>query len=193
MIFGINRLELHHKKAGCDMDKLEEYQRWQNNLARVRFPRWKELPTLGLYVDQVVAIVNEQLNHLGIKPLTKSMVNNYVKKKVIQAPIKKKYAVNQLVDLLLIGLLKSNFSLDDIRAGIAQVTMNSYPQAAYDRFVEILNALLAGEEIPSNNVINTQNDRLMTLALKSVLSRMDAAQLLTAMQKVAQPAPLENN
>ncbi len=36
------------------MDKLEEYQRWQNNLARVRFPRWKELPTLGLYVDQVV-------------------------------------------------------------------------------------------------------------------------------------------
>ena len=126
-------------------------------------------------------------------PLTKSMVNNYVKKKVIQAPIKKKYAVNQLVDLLLIGLLKSNFSLDDIRAGIAQVTMNSYPQAAYDRFVEILNALLAGEEIPSNNVINSQNDRLMTLALKSVLTRMDAAQLLTAMQKVAQPAPLENN
>jgi hypothetical protein len=141
----------------------------------------------------VVAIVNEQLNHLGIEPLTKSMVNNYVKKKVIQAPIKKKYAVNQLVDLLLIGLLKSNFSLDDIRAGIAQVTMNSYPQAAYDRFVEILNALLAGEEIPSNNVINPQNDRLMTLALKSVLTRMDAAQLLTAMQKVAQPAPLENN
>ena len=45
MIFGINRLELPHKKAGCDMDKLEEYQRWQNNLARVRFPRWKELPT----------------------------------------------------------------------------------------------------------------------------------------------------
>ena len=41
MIFGINRLELPHKKAGCDMDKLEEYQRWQNNLARVRFPRWK--------------------------------------------------------------------------------------------------------------------------------------------------------
>lgn len=140
-----------------------------------------------------MAIVNEQLNHLGIEPLTKSMVNNYVKKKVIQAPIKKKYAVNQLVDLLLIGLLKSNFSLDDIRAGIAQVTMNSYPQAAYDRFVEILNALLAGEEIPSNNVINPQNDRLMTLALKSVLSRMDAAQLLTAMQKVAQPVPLENN
>ena len=116
-----------------------------------------------------------------------------MKKKVIQAPIKKKYAVNQLVDLLLIGLLKSNFSLDDIRAGIAQVTMNSYPQAAYDRFVEILNALLAGEEIPSNNVINPQNDRLMTLALKSVLSRMHAAQLLAAMQKVAQPAPLENN
>ena len=76
---------------------------------------------------------------------------------------------------------------------LLKLRTNSYPQAAYDRFVEILNALLAGEEIPSTNVINPQNDRLMTLALKSVLSRMDAAQLLTAMQKVAQPAPLENN
>ena len=70
------------------MDKLEEYQRWQNNLARVRFPRWKELPTLGLYVDQVVAIVNEQLNYVGIEPLTKSIVKNYIKKKVIQLAIK---------------------------------------------------------------------------------------------------------
>ena len=35
--------------------------------------------------------------------------------------------VNQLVDLLLIGLLKSNFSLDDIRAGIAQVTYQFLP------------------------------------------------------------------
>lgn len=175
------------------MKEITDYQHWRETVQHVHLPRWKELPTLGLYVDQVVTVVNEQLASFDVEPLTKAMVNNYVKKKVIQAPIKKKYAVNQLVDLLLIGLLKSNFSLDDIRAGIAQVTMNSYPQAAYDRFVEILNALLAGEEIPSNNVINTQNDRLMTLALKSVLSRMDAAQLLTAMQKVAQPAPLENN
>lgn len=174
------------------MDELKEYQRWQNNLSRVRFPQWKELPTLGLYVDQVVAIVNEQLSHLGIEPLTKSMVNNYVKKKVIQAPIKKKYAVNQLVDLLLIGLLKSNFSLDDIRAGIAQVTINSYPQAAYDRFVLILNSLLAGSEVPHDTSFNPQSERLMTLAIKSVLAGMQAEQLLTAMQQTEQPAAPQN-
>ena len=40
-------------------------------------------------------------------------------------------------------------------------------------------------------MINPQSDRLMTLALKSVLSRMHAAQLLNAMQKIAQPAPLD--
>ncbi|WP_076459935.1 DUF1836 domain-containing protein [Limosilactobacillus caccae] len=170
------------------MNELKEYQRWQDNLSRVRFPRWKELPTLGLYVDQVVAIVNEQLSHLGIEPLTKSMVNNYVKKKVIQAPIKKKYAVNQLVDLLLIGLLKANFSLDDIRAGIAQVTINSYPQAAYDRFVVILNSLLAGDKIPEDKSFNPQSERLITLALQSVLASMQAAQLLAVMKKIEQPA-----
>lgn len=174
------------------MDELKEYQRWQSNLSRVHFPQWKELPTLGLYVDQVVAIVNEQLSHLGIEPLTKSMVNNYVKKKVIQAPIKKKYAVNQLVDLLLIGFLKANFSLDGIRAGIAQVTMNSYPQAAYDRFVVILNSLLAGKEIPTDTTFNRQSDQLMTFAIKSVLAGMQAEQLLSVMRKVEQPARPEN-
>lgn len=173
------------------MDELKEYQRWENNLSRVRFPQWKELPTLGLYVDQVVAIVNEQLSHLGIEPLTKSMVNNYVKKKVIQAPIKKKYAVNQLVDLLLIGFLKTNFSLDDIRAGIAQVTINFYPQAAYDRFVYILNSLLAGETIHPDDSINPQSEQLMTFAIKSVLAGMQASQLLTVMSKVEQPAKPE--
>lgn len=173
------------------MNKLTEYQQWQTNLARVRFPRWKELPTMGLYVDQVVAIVNEHLGHLGVEPLTKSMVNNYVKKKVIQAPIKKKYAVNQLVDLLLIGLLKSNFSLDAIRAGIAQVTINSYPQAAYDRFVTILNALLAGKPVPADSSFNAENNQLITLALQSVLTHMQAAQLLKGMRKTEQPVIVE--
>lgn len=89
----------------------QSYQDWTGKLAQTRFPRWKELPTLGLYIDQVVTIVNDQLLAIGVEPLTKSMVNNYVKKKVIQAPVKKKYAVNQLVDLLLIGLFKTSFSL----------------------------------------------------------------------------------
>ena len=67
-------------------------------------------------------MINEYLTSLGMEPLTKSMINNYVKKKTIQAPIKKKYAVNQIVDLLLIGFFKNTFTINDIRQGILQIT-----------------------------------------------------------------------
>ena len=63
-----------------------------------------------------------ECGQLYTEPLTKSMINNYVKKKTIQAPIKKKYAVNQIVDLLLIGFFKNTFTINDIRQGIFQVT-----------------------------------------------------------------------
>lgn len=165
------------------MTQLTDFKQWEKNIARVQLPKWKELPTLGLYVDQVAAVVNEQLANLGIEPLTKSMINNYVKKKVIQAPVKKKYAVNQIVDLLLIGLLKRNFPIEKIRASIAQITANFYPQAAYDRFVDIMNAALSGQPVPANNEIDPNKDRLMQLAVETVVASLKACHLLAALSQ----------
>ena len=167
----------------------KEYMNWEDQLAQVQFPQWKELPTLGLYIDQVVTIVNDQLQGIGVEPLTKSMVNNYVKKKVIQAPVKKKYAVNQLVDLLLIGFFKNSFSIEEIRAGIAQVTVSAYPQQAYDRFATILNAKLAGKDSPV--AASSQNDELEMLAIDTVLNSLKAGHMLSAMQKKQKPLKVE--
>lgn len=167
------------------------FNQWERNISRVQLPKWKELPTLGLYVDQVAAVINEPLASLGLEPITKSMINNYVKKKVIQAPVKKKYAVNQIVDLLLIGLLKSSFSIDEIRTGIAQVTVKAYPQAAYDRFIDILNAELAGREIPQMKEGNLNNDRLMKWIVETLVNRLKAEQLLKDMYQHQAPVDLE--
>lgn len=172
------------------MSELADFNQWEKNIARVRLPKWKELPTMGLYVDQVAAVINEQLANLGIEPLTKSMINNYAKKKVIQAPVKKKYAVNQLVDLLLVGLLKHNFSIEKIREGIAHVTANSYPQAAYDRFVDIMNTTLSGQPVPMNSEMDPNKDRLMQLAVETVVASLKASHLLAALDQtttVVQP------
>lgn len=168
------------------MTEQNQYTRWKKQLAQVRFPYWKELPVLELYIDQVVTIVNEHLTGIGVEPLTKSMVNNYVKKKVIQAPVKKKYAVNQLVDLLLIGFFKSSFSIDEIRAGIAQVTVSAYPRQAYDQFVTLLNAKLAGTT-PATAGDNPQNDALESLAIDTVLNRLKAGRLLQTMRQKQTP------
>lgn len=171
---------------------LVEFKRWENNLSRLHFPKWEELPSLGLYVDQVAAVINEYLTSLGMEPLTKSMINNYVKKKTIQAPIKKKYAVNQIVDLLLIGFFKNTFAIDDIRQGILQITANDYPKQAYDRFVEILNARLKNETVPNNPNFNPANERLMNFGIDAVLAGLKSRHLLAVMMKTNQKDGLQD-
>lgn len=164
------------------MTNLTEFKRWENGISRMHFPKWEELPSLGLYVDQVAAVINEYLTSLGMEPLTKSMINNYVKKKTIQAPIKKKYAVNQIVDLLLIGFFKNTFTINDIRQGILQITAKDYPKQAYDRFVEVLNArLIRNEPIPANPNFTPSNEQLMVLGIDAVLAGLKARYLLETM------------
>ncbi|WP_251573838.1 DUF1836 domain-containing protein [Limosilactobacillus agrestimuris] len=168
------------------MTNLTEFKRWENSISRMHFPKWEELPSLGLYVDQVAAVINENLTSSGMEPLTKSMINNYVKKKTIQAPIKKKYAVNQIVDLLLIGFFKNTFAIDDIRRGILQITSKDYPKQAYDRFVEILNARLRNETIPTNPNFDPANEQLMNFGIDAVLAGLKARYLLKMMAKESQ-------
>ena len=159
------------------MTNLTEFKRWENGISRMHFPKWEELPSLGLYVDQVAAVINEYLTSLGMEPLTKSMINNYVKKKTIQ----KKYAVNQIVDLLLIGFFKNTFTINDIRQGILQITAKDYPKQAYDRFVEVLNARLRNEPIPANPNFTPSNEQLMVLGIDAVLAGLKARYLLETM------------
>ena len=173
------------------MKKITDYQHWQETVQHVRLPRGKELPTLGLYVDQVVTVVNEQLASFDVEPLTKAMVNNYVKKKVIQAPIKKKYAVNQLVDLLLIGFFKVSFNIDDIRAGIAQLTITTYPQLAYDHFATVLESILTGQPIDDDVEIDPANQELMESAIKAVLAHLKAEHIFGDMRRQQQPLKVE--
>ena len=59
------------------------------------YPKWSELPTIDLYLDQVLLYVN-QLDSSSIvdddKGLTAAMINNYVKNGHLDKPIKKKYS-----------------------------------------------------------------------------------------------------
>lgn len=52
-------------------------------LVDFKMPRFEDLPTVGLYRDQVIGIVEQTLSPLGTcidgELLTPSMVNNYVK------------------------------------------------------------------------------------------------------------------
>ena len=69
------------------------------SLDKVHIPRWNELPNVDLYLDQVVNFINSSLSEFLFMSnssdkkenqiLTKTMINNYVKNNLIDAPIKK--------------------------------------------------------------------------------------------------------
>lgn len=53
-----------------------------------RMPRYKEIPNVGLYLEQTVKYINECLAPIEIS-ITPSMLSNYVKKGYIDRPDKK--------------------------------------------------------------------------------------------------------
>lgn len=174
------------------MTEQSDFERWQNNLHRVRLPHWRELPKMDLYIDQVATLVNESLTAVGIEPLTKSMINNYVKKKVIVAPVKKKYGTNQVADLLVIGLTKGCFSLPEIKQAIAQVTVNTYPQRVYDRFVDLFNARLSEGKLPADSELPESTDHLLRLTTSALIDRLMALKLVSLMRDENQPQKVED-
>ena len=52
-----------------------------------RMPRYKEIPNVGLYLEQTVKYINECLAPIEIS-ITPSMLSNYVKKGYIDRPKK---------------------------------------------------------------------------------------------------------
>ena len=44
-----------------------------------RLPRYREIPNVGLYLEQVAKYINGYLNVLGYADITPSMISNYVK------------------------------------------------------------------------------------------------------------------
>ena len=79
-------------------------------------PTYKEIPDVGLYLDQTSKYINECLNDLPEVSITNSMISNYVKKHLIANPIKKQYYRDQIAALIFIAVTKNALSLDDVGA-----------------------------------------------------------------------------
>lgn len=80
-------------------------------------PRWEELPDFPIYIDQVIYYVEQHLSMLYYneeKFITNSMINNYVKSGIVEAPIKKKYERGQVAYIIIICILKKAYTLDEI-------------------------------------------------------------------------------
>ena len=71
---------------------------WNWGLNNSKMPTWNDLPSIDLYMDQVIALMSQYLKNFassdneGTQIITPPMINNYVKLKAMPAPVKKKYS-----------------------------------------------------------------------------------------------------
>ena len=94
--------------------KIENKELISQSIAKFHLPRYKEIPDVGLFLEQVTKYINEYLKPLDDISLTGSMISNYVKMKLIDNPIKKQYGRDQIAHLFFIALFKPVLTLDEI-------------------------------------------------------------------------------
>ena len=122
------------------------------NIDKFHIPRWNELPNIDLYLDQVVNLINSTLSPYiflnndekkeNVQVLTKTMINNYVKNNLIEAPEKKLYSKIQLAKLFVICILKQVYSMQDIKTLISIALENTTAEEKYDSFCNLFEECL---------------------------------------------------
>ena len=107
-------------------------RRMAESIRGFRLPRYAEIPTVGLYLEQTIKYINGFLAPLGCLELTGSMVSNYVKKGLIPAPVKKQYFPEQISYLFFVAIAKNLMSMENIDLLIS-IQRSSYTlPVAYD-------------------------------------------------------------
>ena len=95
--------------------------RWDRFITDYHLPEWDAIPDLGLYMDQVVVLLAQYLNFIPAMPggkesfVTSSTINNYVRLKIMPAPVKRKYFRVHIAYLIMILTMKQSISISDVQ------------------------------------------------------------------------------
>ena len=112
------------------------------SLGDFKLPRWSDLPTVDLYLEQVLTLLDEQLGDYlapdGGKVLTRTMINNYVKLKYIPAPENKKYDRLTIACLVVIALMKPVYTIEEISRLIQRGIDFKNAEFSYSQFCDMI-------------------------------------------------------
>ena len=136
-------------------------------------PRWNELPDIELYMDQVVSIMDKHLGCFaqdGSKVITSTMINNYVKQKIVKPPKNKKYDRVHLAYLIPVCVLKQVISIPELCDGISLILKEKEIPEAYDAFCELMEQALSNVFSNKPPLPCSDEDSFEDRTLKSVVS-----------------------
>lgn len=119
-------------------------KKWSKYIIDFDLPTYNELPSIGLYMDQVITLLGQYLGYLPYYEskaadsfITANAINNYVRLGAMPAPVKKKYYKSHIAYLIMICVLKPSLSISDISALIPNDISEDQLIVLYTRFREI--------------------------------------------------------
>ena len=111
-------------------DKKEFIEEVVGRMKSLDYIKIDDLPGIDLYMDQVIKFMDDHFASLkrydGDKMLTKAMINNYTKNKLLPSPDKKKYGKDHMLLLIFIYYFKNVLSIKDINSILTPLTENFF-------------------------------------------------------------------
>lgn len=96
-------------------------QRWDHYISDYHLPQWESIPDFGLYMDQVIVLLEQYLSFIPPvseskeRVVTASAINNYVRLKLMPAPVKRKYYRIHICYLIIILTLKQSIGISQVQ------------------------------------------------------------------------------
>lgn len=166
-------------------DAVEEIKKWAENMEHYDSASWERLPEIDLYMDQVITYMDRQLGSFQRtqknKLLTPSMINNYVKDKVLDRPEQKKYSREHLAMLTVICMLKPVLAIQDVSSLLRYLLENGEKQEVYASFCDSQSAAL--KEI-CQRVLDTAADGESELVRLAVALSIEANVRRTVAERI---------
>lgn len=172
--------------------------RWGAYLDKYHLPQWRDIPNIGLYMEQVTALLRDYLDYLPpeLKEeqfITPATINNYVRKKFMPEPVKKKYYRIHIAYLIMICTMKHCISIPTLQTMLPSDLAEEEMQQVYTSyaarhrcacrfFVDAVRTACAPilGDADKNTVLSTDStvELITQTAVLSGLSRLLAEKLL---------------
>lgn len=171
----------------CERERtVRRFYEWTGSLAQFDLPDWDGLPQLDLYMDQVILLLTRYLSLMNRgadeKFITASIINNYVRMRIMPPPYKKKYSRSHIAYLVIICTLKRSLSISSIQRLLPEDRSEEAVHELYTAFVRQYRAVVAfirkvpsgsGQLLPEANdlLLGVDSDVAITSAIFTALTK----------------------
>ncbi len=173
-------------------------RRWERYLLRFRLPAWEDIPDIGLYMEQVVELLRGYLDYMPPElkdeeqPVTSAAINNYVRRKLLPGPRRKRYWRVHLAYLIMICTLKQSLSMSMIQALLPDGEDETEVREAYESYaarhnlasryfveqVKLASARILDHEEETELTVESTEELICTAAVISGFARLLAEKLI---------------